>query len=87
MTPSRSAAVGVPATDPVENTSTTKRPHVITCMFVDTPTIAADLGVTTQTVRNLIARGEIPAIRIGSRLRVHRDEYEAYLRRAGAVTA
>ena len=56
-------------------------------MFVDTPTIAADLGVTTQTVRNLIARGEIPAIRIGSRLRVHRDEYEAYLRRAGALTA
>jgi len=60
---------------------------MITCMFVDTPTIAADLGVTTQTVRNLIARGEIPAIRIGSRLRVHRDEYEAYLRRAGAPVA
>lgn len=60
---------------------------MITCKFVDTPTIAADLGVTTQTVRNLIARGEIPAIRIGSRLRVHRDEYDAYLRRAGALTA
>jgi excisionase family DNA binding protein len=60
---------------------------MITCKFVDTPTIAADLGVTTQTVRNLIARGEIPAIRIGSRLRVHRDEYEAYLTRAGALTA
>jgi excisionase family DNA binding protein len=87
MTPTERAAVGVTETDPVENTSTTKRQPVITCMFVDTPTIAADLGVTTQTVRNLIARGEIPAIRIGSRLRVHRDEYEAYLRRAGALTA
>lgn len=87
MTPTERAAVGEAATNPVENTSTTKRPPMITCMFVDTPTIAADLGVTTQTVRNLIARGEIPAIRIGSRLRVHRDEYDAYLRRAGALTA
>jgi len=86
MTNSGRAVVGVPETDPVQNKPTTKRPRVI-CMFVDTPTIAADLGVTTQTVRNLIARGEIPAIRIGSRLRVHRDEYEAYLRRAGALTA
>ena len=57
---------------------------MVTCPYLDTPAIATELGVTTQTVRNLIARGELPALRIGSRLRVRRSDYAQYLLRAGA---
>ena len=57
---------------------------MIVSPYLDTPTIATELGITTQTVRNLIARGELPALRIGSRLRVRRSDYAQYLLRAGA---
>lgn len=52
--------------------------------FIGTSDIAADLGITSQTVRNLIARGELHAVRIGSILRVDRQSFHDYLRRVGA---
>lgn len=58
-----------------------RRAHV-TARFIDTPTVAAELGVTTQTVRNMVRRGELKGVRIGSRLRIPIDDYENYLMRA-----
>lgn len=52
--------------------------------FINTGTIADDLAVTTQTVRNLVARGELPAVRVGRQLRIRRDDYAAFLGRIGA---
>jgi len=49
--------------------------------YIDTVTIADDLAVTSQTVRNLVARGELPAIRIGRHLRIRRVDYAEYLQR------
>jgi excisionase family DNA binding protein len=43
---------------------------------------AADaLRVSPKTVRRLIARGELPALRVGRQLRIGRDGFFAYLRR------
>ena len=52
--------------------------------YIGTPAIAADLDVTAQTVRNLVARGELPAIRIGGQLRIRRDDYAEFLRAPAA---
>ena len=41
---------------------------------------AAALRVSTKTVYRLIARGELPAARVGSQLRVERASLLAYLR-------
>lgn len=57
----------------------------ITPRFIDTPTVAADLGVTTQTVRNMVRRGELRGVRIGGRLRIPVDAYENYLLRVDSA--
>jgi excisionase family DNA binding protein len=43
--------------------------------------VAAQLGVCRDTVYRLIQRGELPAARVGSLLRVRRPGLEAYLLR------
>jgi excisionase family DNA binding protein len=43
--------------------------------------VAAQLGVCRDTVYRLIQRGELPAARVGSLLRVRRPALEAYLAR------
>jgi excisionase family DNA binding protein len=43
--------------------------------------VAAQLGVCRDTVYRLIQRGELPAGRVGSLLRVGRPGLEAYLLR------
>ena len=42
---------------------------------------AQNLNVSTKTVRRLIARGELPAHRVGSCLRISDEALLSYLRR------
>ena len=50
--------------------------------------VAATLKLNPQTVRNMVDRGEIPAIRIGRRVRITRSDLEQVLKqeRIGAPT-
>lgn len=41
------------------------------------------LGITKKTVDRLIAKGEIRAIKVGTAVRIHRDEVEAFRARGG----
>lgn len=41
--------------------------------------VAHELGVTTGRVYQLIAAGEIPALRIGGRVRIPRAEWERWI--------
>jgi excisionase family DNA binding protein len=43
--------------------------------------VAEGLGVSTRTVRRLIARGELVACRLGRSVRVHPDDPAAYIDR------
>lgn len=54
-------------------------------IFVESPCAAIELGVTTQTVRNMIGRGELPAMRVGRRFKITRDDLDAY--KAAAVVS
>ncbi len=48
------------------------------------PQVAAELQVTSQTIRNWIDHGTLPAVRIGRAFRVRRDAVDALLERASA---
>lgn len=54
---------------------------------IGTPEIAEELGVTDQTVRNEIQRGNLPAIRVGKTYRVLRSDVDAYIAAAAANAA
>jgi putative molybdopterin biosynthesis protein len=41
--------------------------------------VAGNLKLNQQTVRNWIDRGELPALRVGRRVRIKRSDYERYL--------
>ena len=41
--------------------------------------VAANLKLNQQTVRNWIDRGQLPALRVGRRVRIKRSDYEQYL--------
>lgn len=43
--------------------------------------VAARLRVAVQTVRNLIGRGDLPAIRVGRVYRIAAEDLEAFIRR------
>lgn len=47
------------------------------------PEIAADLGVSTGRVYQLISDGVIPAIRVGGAIRIPRSAWEEWLRQIG----
>jgi excisionase family DNA binding protein len=47
--------------------------------FLTVNEVAAILKVNQQTVRNWIDRGELPAIRIGRRVRITRSDFERVL--------
>jgi excisionase family DNA binding protein len=47
--------------------------------FISVKETAIELGIAEQTVRRLIANGEIPAVRMGYLLRVPRALLEEYL--------
>jgi excisionase family DNA binding protein len=48
------------------------------------PQVAAELQVTSQTIRNWIDHGTLPAVRIGRGFRVRRADVDELLRRASA---
>lgn len=50
--------------------------------LLDTPTVAAELGLNVRTVVRLIDRGELGHVRLGRLLKVKRSQVEAYLARA-----
>lgn len=51
------------------------------------PGAAAHLGVSTSTTRRLIAAGEIPAARVGSRVIVRYADLDRFLADRAAVAA
>ena len=51
--------------------------------WLDTAGAAELLGVSGRTIRNMVARGELPEHRAGRLLRFRRCEVEALLRRQG----
>lgn len=48
--------------------------------FFDVPEVARRLGVSTKTIRRLIARGEIGFARVSGVVRIPEESLEAYLR-------
>jgi excisionase family DNA binding protein len=48
------------------------------------PQVAAQFQVTSQTIRNWIDHGTLPAVRVGRAFRVRPEDVEALLDRAGA---
>lgn len=48
--------------------------------------IAGKLKLTTYTVYEMIKRGDLDAHRLGKKLRISGEQFEAYLRRAGGFT-
>jgi len=47
--------------------------------LVDAREVAEELGVCLRTVRGLIARGELPALRIGRRVLVRREAVHEFI--------
>ena len=47
--------------------------------FLTVAEVAEWLKLNQQTVRNWIDRGELPALRVGRRVRIKRSDYERYL--------
>ena len=51
------------------------------------PQVAEQFQVTTQTIRNWIDAGVLPAVRVGRAFRVRGDDVDALLERASAESA
>ncbi len=49
--------------------------------------VAAQLQVTSQTIRNWIDQGVVPAIRVGRAFRIRREDVETMLEQASAESA
>lgn len=49
------------------------------------PEIAAELKLNQQTIRNWIDQGKLPANRMGRRVRVRREDFEALLAQSATV--
>ena len=41
--------------------------------------VAGNLKLNQQTIRNWIDRGELPAVRVGRRVRIKRSDYDRYV--------
>jgi excisionase family DNA binding protein len=41
--------------------------------------VAERLRVSVKTVRRLVERGQVPALRVGTQIRIDRDEFDAWL--------
>jgi excisionase family DNA binding protein len=51
--------------------------------FLTVAEVAGVLKLNQQTVRNWIDRGELPALRVGRRVRILRTDFDALLENAG----
>ena len=49
------------------------------------PEAAAAIGVSSRTLRELVARGEFPIVRVGRRVLVVKTQLAAWLNERGAV--
>jgi len=49
------------------------------------PEIAAELKLNQQTIRNWIDQGKLPALRMGRRVRVRREDFDALLAQSATV--
>ena len=55
-------------------------------LLVDADTAAASLGgVSRGTLRNLVIRGDLPAVKVGRRLMFRREDLSAYVARLPAA--
>lgn len=52
---------------------------------IGTPAVAERLGVSDETIRQEIKRGNLPAIRVGRTYRVLRSDVDAYIAAAANV--
>jgi excisionase family DNA binding protein len=50
--------------------------------FITVPEVATLLRVRPQTVRNWIAGGTLPALKVGRRIRIWRKDFEEFLKDA-----
>lgn len=57
---------------------------MISDQLLTVPQVAEEFQVTAQTIRNWIAHGTLPAVRIGRAFRVRRADVDALLERARA---
>jgi excisionase family DNA binding protein len=56
--------------------------------FLTVDEIAKALKLNPQTVRNWIDRGELPAVRVGSRrVRVRKADFDAFIEKGGGAPA
>jgi excisionase family DNA binding protein len=53
--------------------------------FLTVQEIARNLKLHPHTVRNWIAAGTLPAMRVGRRVRVRRDEFDCFLEASRVV--
>jgi excisionase family DNA binding protein len=65
-----------PETSPMKNE---RQPTLSKLLLIDQ--VAEGLGLSTRTVRRLIARGELVACRFGRSVRVHPDDLARYIDR------
>lgn len=49
--------------------------------WITTTEIAKELEVTTQTVRNLLKKENVPMRQLGQRFRIRRTDFEALMKR------
>ena len=47
--------------------------------YYNTDDIAEMLDIHVRTVRNWIVQGELPAIKVGNRYRIDKEEFKQYL--------
>lgn len=55
--------------------------------FLTVAEIARILKLNQQTVRNWIDQGELPAVRVGRRVRIRRSDFEQLMERGRVVPA
>lgn len=54
-------------------------PNDIEDEYLTVAEVAGNLKLNQQTVRNWIDRGELPAVRVGRRVRIKRSDYDRYV--------
>lgn len=57
---------------------TTRQPEPAPKMYLSIAEVAEQTGLSAKTIRRRIADGSLPARRIGSRVRIHRDDLAAF---------
>lgn len=56
-------------------------------LLLTKPEVGHALGLSTRTVENLLAAGELPGVKIGRSIRVRPSDLETFIARKAAATA